>query len=120
MKAKIELFGICGIDISKLTFDCCFLVDNNKYYNTFTNDIEGFNLFLNTFNMFNIDKVGFEATGTYHKNLEKFLIMANVKPFLLSPKRVHSFAKSQYGVSGKQTKAIVTLSDSIYRKTMTI
>lgn len=109
MKAKIESLGTllnpCGIDISSDTFSACFLIDNKPFYSDFPQTLDGFNSFLNTFKMFGCDGVGFESTGVYHKQFQKFLIENEISPFILSPRRVHFYLKSQKRILGKTDKS---------------
>ena len=70
MKAKIESIGnqnFTGIDISKDTFDVCFLIHNNPHYNKFPQTLRGYEDFLNIYQMLKGGAVGFESTGVYHK-----------------------------------------------------
>jgi transposase len=109
MKAKIESLGTllnpCGIDISSDTFSACFLIDNKPFYSDYPQTFDGYNSFLNTFKMFNCDGVGFESTGAYHKRFQKFLIENEINPFVLSPRRVHFYLKSQKRILGKTDKS---------------
>lgn len=109
MKAKIESLGTlsnpCGIDISSEFISVCFLVDNKPFYNEYPQTLDGFNAFLNAFKMFGCDGVGFESTGVYHKTFQKFLIENGVTPFILSPRRVHFYLKSQKRIVGKTDKS---------------
>lgn len=86
--------NIAGIDISKDTFDCTFLVNNESHHNTFSQTISGYENFLSIYQMFNIDVVGFESTGRYHKTFEKYLRDNGVNPIILDPKSVSHFIKS--------------------------
>ncbi|MCK9355485.1 MAG: transposase [Gallionella sp.] len=96
--------NIVGIDISNETFDCCFIVDNKPHYNTFSQDTNGYFSFLSTFKMLNIDTVGFESTGVYHKAFQKYLIDNGVTPIVLSPRSVSLFIKSTTNNKGKTDK----------------
>lgn len=93
-----------GIDISNKTFDCCFIVDNKPHYNMFSQDTNGYDSFLSIFKMLNIDIVGFESTGVYHKAFQKYLIDNGVIPVILSPRSVSLFIKSTTNNKGKTDK----------------
>lgn len=95
---------IAGIDISKKTFDVCFLLDDKPHYSVYSQTDEGFNEFLKVCNTFGIEKIGFEATGTYSKKLEKFLNENGVSPYVLTPLHVSHFIKSTK-VKGKTDKS---------------
>lgn len=109
MKAKIESLvssdNIAGIDISKDTFDACFLVNGKPHYNKFDQTEEGFSQFLSIFSMFKCTSVGFESTGVYHKRLEKYLNERGISPLILPPRRVSLFLKSQKRIVGKTDKS---------------
>ena len=67
-----------GIDIAKSShFASAVNSDNEVIVNPFkfTNDDKGFNLFINTFNDFDLSNclVGLESTGIYGDNLTTFL-----------------------------------------------
>lgn len=109
MKAKIESIGtpknLVGIDISKDTIDCCFLVENKPHYNKFPQNEDGYFSFLSIYEMLNCDVVGFESTGVYHKAFEKYLIGNGLKPLVLSPRSVHHYLKSLKRIKGKTDKS---------------
>jgi len=94
----------CGIDISNATFDCCFIIDNKPLYNSFPQNIYGYESFLNLFVMLSCDIVGFESTGVYHKALHKYLIDNGVSPLVLSPRSVSLYIKSTM-IKGKTDKS---------------
>lgn len=93
-----------GIDISKDSFDCCFLIDNKPHYNNFPQTELGYESFLSIFVMLKIDIVGFESTGVYHKAFQKYLIGNGVTPLILSPRSVSLFIKSTQ-IKGKTDKS---------------
>lgn len=95
--------NLLGIDVSKDTFDCCILIQNEPYYHKFNNDIEGFNSLLLLYHNFKVVSLGFESTGNYHKKLEKFLYDNGVKPYILKPLSVANFRKS-LNIHGKTDK----------------
>lgn len=110
MKAKIESLGrqksnIVGIDISKDTFDVCILIDDKPHYNKFDQTSEGYNSFLNIYQMLNGGTIGFESTGVYHKEFEKYLISKGVTPFVLSPRSIYHYLKSTKKTKGKTDKS---------------
>ena len=86
--------NIIGIDVSKDTIDCCLLIQNEPYYHKYLNNEDGFLELLKLYHDFKVNKIGFEATGTYHKKLEKYLFDNGVSPYILNPLRVSSFTKS--------------------------
>ncbi|MDD5400743.1 MAG: transposase [Sulfurimonas sp.] len=96
--------NLLGIDISKDTFDCCTLIQNEPYYHKFNNDLEGFNNLLQLYYSFKISSLGFESTGNYHKKLEKFLYDNGVKPYILKPASISNFRKS-LNIHGKTDKS---------------
>ena len=95
--------NIIGIDVSKDTIDCCLLIQNDPYFHKFDNTENGFVELLKIIHSFRVSFVGFEATGNYHKKLEKYLFDNGVSPYILNPKRVNSFAKS-LPIHGKTDK----------------
>lgn len=108
MRAKIESVGpknIAGVDISKDNFDVCFLINNIPHYNKFPMNVEGFDSFLNIFQMLKCDVVGFESTGIYHKMFQSYLIENQIYPFVLPTRRVRDFLKSQKRINGKTDKS---------------
>lgn len=109
MKAKIESIGtqsnFVGVDISKDTLDVCFLINDIPHYNKFNQTPEGYESFLSIFHMLKCDIVGFESTGVYHKNFEKYLIGNGITPFVLLPRSVYHFLKSAKKIKGKTDKS---------------
>ncbi|MCK9373471.1 MAG: transposase [Sulfuricurvum sp.] len=109
MKAKIESldksFNFTGIDISKDTFDVCFLIENKPHYNKYDQTLNGYESFLSVYKMLNGGQIGFESTGVYHKDLEKFLVAEGLEPFVLSPRSVFHFSKSSKKTKGKTDKS---------------
>ncbi len=103
--------NIIGIDISKDTIDCCLLIHNEPYYHKFNNSENDFAKLLKIYQSFKVDMIGFEATGNYHKKLEKYLFDNGISPYILNPKRVHSFAKSLpiHGKTDKTDSYIIAL-----------
>lgn len=95
---------IAGIDISKKTFDVCFLLDDKPNYSVYNQSDDGYNEFLKVCNTFGIEKIGFEATGTYSKKLENFLVENGITPYVLTPLHVSHFIKSTK-IKGKTDKS---------------
>lgn len=93
-----------GIDISQKTFDCCFLVNDKPHYAVFNQDENGYYEFLRMSQTFNIEKIGFEATGSYSKKIEKYLVDNGIIPYVLSPLHVSHFIKSTK-IKGKTDKS---------------
>lgn len=109
MKAKIESIGtlskIVGIDISKDTIDVCFLISNKPHYNKFNQTLEGYDNFLSIYQMLECEILGFESTGVYHKEFEKYLISKGLEPLVLPPRSVHHYLKSIKKIKGKTDKS---------------
>jgi transposase len=95
---------IAGIDISKKTFDVCYLIDDKPNYSVYDQNEDGYNEFLKVCNTFGIEKIGFEATGTYSKKLENFLVLNGITPYVLTPLHVSHFIKSTK-IKGKTDKS---------------
>lgn len=95
---------ICGIDISKKTFDACFLLDDKPNYSVYNQTEDGYNEFLKVCKTFGIEKIGFEATGSYSKKLENFLIDNGIVPYVLTPLHVSHFIRSTK-IKGKTDKS---------------
>jgi len=93
----------CGIDVSQATLDCCYLVDENPYYRVFSNDIDGFEELLSFAHTLDMEKIGFEATGSYGKKLEKYLLDNGVAPFTIKPLAISHYAKT-LKIQGKTDK----------------
>lgn len=108
MKAKIESISsqnFTGIDISKDTIDVCFLIFNKPHYNKFNQTIEGYDSFLNIYQMLNGGIIGFESTGVYHKDFERYLIDKGLMPYVLSPRSVYHYSQSIKKTKGKTDKS---------------
>ncbi len=95
--------NVCGIDVSKLTLDVCILKDNNPTFNIFTNDENGFYGIIQFLHLNNIDSVGFESTGVYHKKLHLYLNDNGYEPFIVNPLSISHFRKS-LKIHGKTDK----------------
>ncbi len=95
--------NIIGIDVSQNTIDCCLLIQNEPYYHQYKNNPDGFFELLALYNNFKVSHIGFEATGNYHKKLEKYLYDNGVSPYILDPLKVFNYAKS-LNIYGKTDK----------------
>ena len=96
--------NILGIDVSKDTIDCCLLIQNEPYYHKYKNNQDGFFELLSLYHNFKVACIGFEATGNYHKKLEKYLFDNGVSPYILNPLKVNNFTKS-LNIHGKTDKS---------------
>ena len=96
--------NIIGIDVSKDTIDCCLLIQNEPYYHKYKNNEDGFFELLSLYHSFKVECLGFEATGNYHKKLEKYLYDNGVSPYILNPLKVNNFTKS-LNIHGKTDKS---------------
>ena len=88
-----------GIDIAKNShFASAVNSDNEVIVKPFkfTNDDKGFNLFINTFNDFDLSNclVGLESTGIYGDNLTTFLFSKGVKIGRINPIQTDSLRSS--------------------------
>lgn len=86
------------------TFDCYFLTSISKDYYTFPQNNDGYSDFLLLVKSLDIDVVGFESTGRYHKNFEAFLKAHNINYLVLHPTSVSLFIKSTM-IKGKTDKS---------------
>ncbi len=91
-----------GIDVAKDKHDCFITNSDGEVlveHLTFPNNLEGFNLFLNTVKSFSKDlkniKVGLEATGHYSNNILEFLHSHGLSVFVLNPLSTNLFRKGQ-------------------------
>jgi transposase len=97
-----------GIDVAKEKHDCVAINEDGEIltkYFTFTNNLEGFNFFLErmgsiTDSSENI-KIGLEATGHYSYNLIGFLNEKGLTTFVLNPLHTNLFRQ---GLSLRKTK----------------
>jgi len=93
-----KFISYIGVDIAKKKFDVC-LYDGNFsscVYKSFTNDLDGFLelfSFINSANILEDIRIGFEATSTYMVNLQKYLDSYNIKYILINPKKLKHFIK---------------------------
>ena len=88
-----------GIDISKFKHDYCIINENGEciHQASITNDIEGFNsllLFLNSLDITETKRIGFEATGHYGSNLKRFLDSKDLDYMEINPLLLKEFSKS--------------------------
>lgn len=82
-----------GIDVSQKYLDLCVLSDDDKYYR-FENDQEGFKSIINILSLLKSPKIGYEATGTYHKKLEDYLFKSGITPIILVPIAIANYRKA--------------------------
>jgi len=85
-----------GIDISKASFDCALLIDNDYQCRQFKNDLKGFKALSQWLKPHN-DSMLFcmEATGTYGIGLAKYLAKLNHSIIVVNPIKTHNFAKME-------------------------
>lgn len=82
-----------GIDISKLSFDVAICNHENKYkYYKFSNNIEGFELFLKHLNKFNSICV-MEASGPYYLKLACYLAAKEYSVCVINPLVIRRFSQ---------------------------
>jgi transposase len=87
-----------GIDVSKLTFDVHFSQpDGSTRSSAFSNDKAGFKLLDNWLKAARLSTVcaGLEATGSYGDELLEHLYKSGHRVYMLNPRRVKDFARSQ-------------------------
>ena len=112
-----------GIDVSKYKHDC-FILDSSGNVVVrdfiFSNDRSGFNSFLSLLESLDLPeniKIGFEATGHYTSNLKRFLENAHYSFMESNPALISKFIHSQ---SLRKTKNDAIDSQSIARWLMTV
>lgn len=82
-----------GIDISKLTFDVAIYNQDSKYrYYKFSNNEEGFNLFLTLLNT-SEDICVMEASGVYYLKLATFLSDRGIAVSVINPLVIRRFSQ---------------------------
>lgn len=82
-----------GIDISKLTFDVAICNQDNKYkHHKFSNNEEGFNLFLELLNT-SEDICVMEASGVYYLKLATFLSDRGIAVSVINPLIIRRFSQ---------------------------
>lgn len=94
---------VCGVDVSKNTLDICILKDGVSTYNIFQNNNNGFFDIVQFLHLNNVDIVGFESTGVYHKKLHLYLSDNGFEPFIINPLSISHFRKS-LKIHGKTDK----------------
>ena len=72
-----------GIDVSKATLDVHWLSDGKM--TSFSNDTAGFKQLAKFCNETTVIRVVYEATGAYHKGLERALGFGEGEPFAGTP-----------------------------------
>jgi len=112
-----------GIDVSKYKHDC-FILDSSGNVVVkdfiFTNDRTGFDSFLSLLESFDLPeniKIGFESTGHYTSNLKRFLENAHYSFMESNPALISKFIHSQ---TLRKTKNDAIDSQSIARWLMTV
>ncbi len=83
-------YKIAGIDVSKARLDMHWLADGTDH--GFSNDDDGHRQLLAWLKRHQPDRVAFEATGAYHRALEKALKSEGVAYAKLNPWQVRRFA----------------------------
>lgn len=103
-----------GIDISKSSFDACFLSEDGtaviKHYRYDDADISQF-----VANVCEDDSCVMEATGTYHLRLATSLYNSEKKVFVVNPLSVSHFSKMRMNRAKTDSKDAATIAD--YAKT---
>jgi transposase len=94
---------LCGIDVSKSTLDVCLLIKDIPIYSIFNNDEFGHFDLVKLLHSNNIETVGFESTGVYHKKLHLYLSNNEYVPFIINPLSISHFRKS-LKIQGKTDK----------------
>jgi len=83
-----------GIDISKLTFDMAYHVNQRYNHKQFTNNEKGFDLFIKYIDKHQSDVlVCLEATGIYSFSLAQYLSQKSIKVMVVNPIVTHAFFK---------------------------
>ena len=81
---------VIGVDIAKLKFDVASLNDGKYKHKTFTNNVQGFTLFMSWLTtLFGNDKplVCMEATGAYSIPLADFMVSKGYPVSVVNPAR---------------------------------
>lgn len=94
---------ICGIDVSKSTLDVCLLINETPLYSIFDNNENGHFDLVRLLHSNNIETIGFESTGVYHKKLHLYLSNNGYEPFVINPLSISHFRKS-LKIQGKTDK----------------
>ena len=90
-----------GIDLAKYKHDCFIMDENGEVIRdsfSFNNDKEGFNTLLNVLNSLDLNqekRIGFESTGHYGSNLKIFLERNGYSFMEFNPLLVHRHFKSE-------------------------
>ena len=82
---------VIGIDISKATFDVCFLSENVWKHSVFTNDLEGFKKFIAQIGT--DDHCVMEASGPYYLPLATYLYQAGIALSVVNPLVIRRFCQ---------------------------
>lgn len=86
-----------GIDISKLSFDACFVQDAIAHHQKFTNNLSGFNQFLiwlDPSTRLSSIHIVMEATSTYWQPLANWAFHQNLKVSVVNPLYIRAYAKA--------------------------
>lgn len=91
-----------GIDVAKDKHDCFAINSDGEILIenfSFKNNLDGFNLFLNSISNFNESfkniKVGLEATGHYSNNILNFLTSKGFNVYVINPLQTNLYRKGQ-------------------------
>lgn len=88
-----------GIDIAKLTFEACLIMNNKEIIKSFNNDPTGFKAFHLWLNKQNktpsLFHVSMEATGYYSDALARYLHQAEIKVSIVNPSQIKYFSGSK-------------------------
>ena len=100
-----------GCDVSKSKIDYCVLSDdknkNNSFYGQFKNSLDGYEKFLKTIAVnypFKNPIVGFESTGAYTFQFQKYLSDNAILHKMFNAKKVSKYLKSM-DIQGKTDKS---------------
>lgn len=94
---------VCGIDVGSVTFETC-VIDSNDGSNLerkgFNNNPKGIKAFIEWVSTKAVNAVIMEATGGYERKINRSLIKAGIKSYVVNPAQVRHFAQGL----GKQVK----------------
>jgi transposase len=92
-----------GVDVSKLTLDVTFIIENqkNSSYKVFKNNTQGFEDFCGYLDTLKVEAhICLESTGIYGKDFTDFVYKKGLKVSVVNPCLIKSFAQSE----GKRAK----------------
>lgn len=81
-----------GIDISKATLDVALYPDDA--YKQFENSPKGYKALIDWLSDIPVERIVFEATGIYHRALEKYLLSHGLPAAKVNPKQARRFAEA--------------------------